>query len=166
MTRREVSLWLDGQPPRKSNQRRILRIRSKSGSRPIIAKSKAATAWTNAVVHTVPEEKKLGLGSPKPRKWVDATFLVFYQNNQSDLSIELILDALEQAGVLANDRYVFKYMAHKILSKKVQGVFCWLIETEGDWDKEGEGILRAMCSFHPELRKKAEESGCLDYSAG
>lgn len=110
-------LWLPGQAPRKSNQR-VLR-RTKTG-KPIITKSNKALRWVELVVATMPKEARGYLGC---REYpLDIELWCYYRDNRSDLSIELVLDALEKADVISNDRYVFRFIAHKIIDKEQQGV--------------------------------------------
>jgi hypothetical protein len=153
MLTNEVTLWLDGQAPRKSNQRRILY----RGRKPILAKSKAAIAWQDSVIATISSEHKLMLGGPKPMRWVDASFLVFYESNRSDLSVELILDTLQKAQVLSDDRYTFRHKADKVLCKRTQGVMVRLREYEEDWHEMAWTTVRKWASFYPRLQEIVEE---------
>jgi hypothetical protein len=89
-----------GNLPRKSNQRRIVRVRNK----PLIIKSKQALEYTDSFMKQVPGELKQQLGNEqKPLAlWAHA----HYQSNRSDLSVELLKDLLEKAGVISNDRWI------------------------------------------------------------
>lgn len=110
-------LWLPQQQPRKSNER-VLR-RTPSG-KPIITKSDKALTWVSRIAATMPDFAKVATGSKESPVMVE--FWAFYRTRNSDLSVELALDALEKAGVLSNDRYVFGYSAHKIINRDFQGV--------------------------------------------
>lgn len=110
-------LWLPGQPPRKSNQRVLRRT---GAGKPLITKSDKAVAWVDLVVATMPDWAKKGLGSKKGP--IDVTMRFWHRDRRSDLSVELTLDALEKAGVIANDRYVFAFHARKVICKERQGV--------------------------------------------
>jgi hypothetical protein len=95
-----VDLVILGNLPRKSNQRRIVKVRNK----PLIIKSKQALAYTDSFLKQVPEESKLGLGDKQNPLALWAH--VHYQSNRSDLSVELLKDLLEKAGVVTNDRWI------------------------------------------------------------
>jgi hypothetical protein len=97
---RLLSFTVAGNLPRKSNQRRIVKVRGK----PLIIKSKQALAYTDSFMQQVPEESKLGLGGEKNPLALWAH--VHYQSNRSDLSVELLKDLLEKAGVIKNDRWI------------------------------------------------------------
>ena len=90
---------IEGHMPRKSNQRKL--IWSKKSGRPLFIKSDEALAWTDraiGVMKTLPENsitKPCGI-----RAWV------FYRSRRSDLSVELLKDAMQKAGVVVNDRLI------------------------------------------------------------
>ena len=111
-----LSLWLPGQPPRKSNSRRVVQ----AGGRTRVIKSADALAWAERAIAAIPEEAKLGLGSAdRPLR---VLFECFYETRRPDLSVELVLDVLERAGVISNDRHVYEYTAKKLFSKDMPGV--------------------------------------------
>ena len=97
---RLLALTITGNLPRKSNQRRIVKVRNK----PLIIKSKQALAYTESFLAQVPEASRLQLGSEqKPLAlWAH----VHYQSNRSDLSVELLKDLLEKAEIVSNDRWI------------------------------------------------------------
>lgn len=113
-----LAVWLPGQPPRKSNHRRVHR-NPRTGS-PILRLSSEATAWVDGVVSTTPVEAKINAGTEKEP--VEITFFVWYSTHSPDLSVELILDAMQKAGILSDDRYVFSYTPIKIVDEHLQGV--------------------------------------------
>lgn len=117
----ELTVWFEGKPPRKSNSRRIFRKGRGVRARPFIAKSKLAIQWQETAVAKTAAWKKQNLGSPKAPLTV--TFFVWYENRLPDLSIELALDALEQAGIISNDRHVYHFQAWKLFSTHLQGVY-------------------------------------------
>lgn len=90
---------IEGHMPRKSNQRKL--IWSKKSGRPLFIKSDEALAWTDraiGVMKTSPENsimKPCGM-----RAWV------FYRSRRSDLSVELLKDAMQKAGLVLNDRLI------------------------------------------------------------
>ena len=125
---RSVALWLSGQPPRKSNARVV--YRHPTQGYPIIAKSEKAREWEEAALQEIPEEAKLKLGSlTKP---VLAIFIVVLRNMRADLSVELVTDTLQRAGVLADDRYIWVVQMCRCIDKTPghQGVACLLIEED------------------------------------
>jgi hypothetical protein len=73
-------------------------------NRPLIIKSKQALAYTESFLKQVPEEHKQKLGcEQKPLAlWAH----VHYQSNRSDLSVELLKDLLQKAGVISDDRWI------------------------------------------------------------
>ena len=97
---RLLALTITGNLPRKSNQRRIVKVRN----RPLIIKSKQALAYTESFLTQVPEASKLQLGSEQKPLCLWAH--VHYQSNRSDLSVELLKDLLEKAGIVSNDRWI------------------------------------------------------------
>jgi len=112
-----IRLHLTGQPPRKSNSRRIVRTRE---GRPRVIKSENALAWTKAALAQIPAEARAGVGSPDQPLAI--TFWIRYGTRRPDLSVELILDTLQKAGVIADDRYVFETHAFKEIDAEAPGV--------------------------------------------
>jgi Holliday junction resolvase RusA-like endonuclease len=47
--------------------------------------------------------------------------------------VELILDALQHAGVLDDDRYVFAHKASKVVDHDLRGVLLHLYPTDEEW---------------------------------
>ena len=115
-----ISFTIQGQPPRKSNGRRIVR----NGDHVRVIKSADALAWVKSALMQIPPEARQGIGSLEHP--LRATFHIRYETRRPDLSVELILDVLEEAGVIANDRYVYETHAYKWFSKDHPGVFVQL----------------------------------------
>ena len=113
-----IRFWIDGQPPRKSNSRKI--VRNARTGKPMVIKSAKARAWVEGALIQIPQEARLNLGSLDHP--VGILFHVYYKTRRPDLSVELILDTIEKAGVIANDRYVYEYHAFKEFSKDRPGV--------------------------------------------
>lgn len=113
-----IRLSLAGQPPRKSNSRRI--VRHARTRRPMLIKSKAALAWTRAARTQIPLDARCGVGDPDHPLAI--TFWIRYASRRPDLSVELILDLLEDAGVISNDRNVFEFHAFKEIDPSNPGV--------------------------------------------
>ncbi len=93
---------IDGRPPRKSNQRQL--VTRGRGGKPMFIKSKAAREYMSNFSEKTPVKFKQKWGSLKDDLRVDIH--VWYPDRRSDLSIELILDCLEKAEVIKNDRYI------------------------------------------------------------
>ncbi len=92
-----------GQPPRKSNQRMVV-SRGKGGP-PMVIKSEKARTYVGHFVLSVPGEyRDMVHGSLEEDLRLD--IIVWYTSRRPDLSIELIKDCIEAAGVIKNDRYV------------------------------------------------------------
>ena len=107
---RSVTLTIHGQPPRKSNSRRIVRNRS-TGS-PMSIKSKDALSYLESLAWQVRADQRLALGDKTHPLVVEGD--IFYRTRfRADLSIELILDALQKAGVISDDRYVIHHNIRK-----------------------------------------------------
>jgi hypothetical protein len=102
-----------GKVPRKSNARRI--VRPKGLDRPLVIKSQQALDYVKAFIQQVPAESKQGYGS------IQSPLLLivkaYYPSWRSDLSVEIIKDALEDAGVISNDRYIRADLAFAYIDK-------------------------------------------------
>jgi len=113
-----VSFWLPGQPPRKSNSRMVVRDRR---GRTRVIKSPEARAWVaQALLAIVPEDRR-ELGSAQEPLRIE--FDCYYATRRPDLSIELVLDVLEHADVISDDRHVYQFTARKHFSKERPGVW-------------------------------------------
>lgn len=98
-----------------------------------VIKSAEARAWVQQSLLTIPPEAKLELGSAQRPLCI--LFEVFYETRQPDLSVELVLDTLEKAGVISNDRHVYEYTAKKYFSREMPGVLVhvgYLVEDRED----------------------------------
>lgn len=93
---------IEGRPPRKSNQRQL--VTRGRGGKPMFIKSKEAREYVSNFSEKVPDKFKQKWGSLEDDLRVDIH--VWYPDRRSDLSIELILDCLEKAEVIKNDRYI------------------------------------------------------------
>ena len=113
-----VHLRISGQPPRKSNSRQI--VTNKRTGRPMVIKSAKARQWVRDAIVQIPTSAKRGIGSQEHPLAI--TFWVRYASRRSDLSIELVMDMLEKAGVISNDRHVYQFCAYKEFSKDDPGV--------------------------------------------
>ena len=117
-----IELWISGQPPRKSNSRKI--VTNRRTGRPTVIKSAEARQWMADALKQIPAEARLGIGSADAP--LSITFRVFYESRRPDLSVELILDTLQAAGVIADDRHVYEIHAYKHFSKDEPGVLVYI----------------------------------------
>jgi len=117
-----ISFFIHGQPPRKSNSRQI--VTNRRTGKPMLIKSAQALAWVSSALDQIRPEDCQGIGSAtQPLR---ATFHVYYETRRPDLSVELVLDTLQQAGVISDDRHVYECHAFKWFSKERPGVYCEL----------------------------------------
>jgi Holliday junction resolvase RusA-like endonuclease len=121
-----IVLSIKGQPPRKSNSRRI--VTNRGTGAPMVVKSRQALAWQEAAAWQIPAEarRKVG-GRDQPLR---ITFFVRYASRRPDLSTELILDVLQRNNVIADDRYVFEKVEYKQIDKENPGVDVIITATE------------------------------------
>ena len=71
----------------------------------MVIKSKEAREYLSHFKASVPEKyRDLNLGSLKDDLRLD--IIVWYTSRRPDLSVELIKDCIEAAGVIKNDRYI------------------------------------------------------------
>jgi len=113
-----IRLTIHGQPPRKSNSRRI--VTNRRTGKPMLIKSKEALAWLKDANKQILAEHRQGAGSAQQPLCI--TFWIRYKDRRPDLSVELVLDFLESAHVISNDRYVFEYHAYKEILPSNPGV--------------------------------------------
>jgi len=111
-----IHLWIDGQPPRKSNSRRI--VQNKERTR--VIKSQKALDWTASALSQIPDDAKQGVGSADDPLCI--TMDIWYESRRPDLSGELVLDMLQKAGVISDDRNVYVLHLYKHFDKNAPGV--------------------------------------------
>lgn len=114
----EIRLSIAGQPPRKSNSRRI--VTNRKTGRPMVIKSAEARQWVKDAIKQISPYAKVKAGSEE--RPLAVTFWVRYATRRPDLSVELILDTLEKAGVISNDRHVYEFHAYKEFDRDNPGV--------------------------------------------
>ena len=102
-----ADFMVQGEPAAKSNQRRLVKF----GGRYRIIKSAKAIKYLKDFTDQCPKIEPLVESDVSV--WVD----VWYATRRPDLSIELILDAL-QGSVIKNDRQVKEFHARHHLSKE------------------------------------------------
>jgi len=117
-----ISLFIHGQPPRKSNSRQV--VRDSRTDKVRVIKSDKALAWVEGALKQIRPEDKQHLGSAEHP--LRATFHVYYETRRPDLSVELVLDTLQAAGVISDDRHVYECHAFKWFDKDRPGVYCEL----------------------------------------
>ena len=93
-----------GQPPRKSNRRKIARRGRGKNAKPMLIKSKEALQYEKDFIQQVIGKYKQKWGSLKEDLRIDIN--IWYPDRRSDLSIELIKDCLTKAEVIKDDRYI------------------------------------------------------------
>ncbi len=81
----------------------------------MVIKSKAARRWVADAIKQIPASAKLRVGSAKRPLMI--TCDVFYATRRPDLSIELIKDMLEKAGVVSDDRHIYQEHNYKHFDK-------------------------------------------------
>lgn len=145
-----ITLWIEGQPPRKSNSRQI--VTNWRTGKPISIKSRAARQWVQDAIRQIPAEAKQGLGNAD--KPLAITFVVWYKTRRPDLSIELVLDMLGEAGVISDDRHNYERHVYKMFDKERPGV----------WIKIEPLLPVSMAKW--ELARALSYSDHLPYSTG
>jgi len=113
-----IELHIAGEPGRKSNSRRILK-NPKTG-KPFVVKSKKALQWTKNALRQITGDKQLEAGSRERPLCI--SFCVRYASYRPDLSTELILDMLQKARVISDDRWVFEKHEYKEIDPDNPGV--------------------------------------------
>jgi Holliday junction resolvase RusA-like endonuclease len=105
-----VSFVVLGQCASLKNSRRLLKNR-RTG-KIFSAKSSTSGSFIDAFVAQVPAQyRNLSLGSAMaPLRLIVS---VFYASHRSDLDVSAVMDGLQAAGVIANDRYLFEILAYK-----------------------------------------------------
>ena len=112
----------------------------------MLIKSQQALDWVKSAAAEVPEVAKLEIGSAE--RPLGVRFWIWYKSNKSDLSHELILDMLQEARVIDDDRYVFHTESWKLFSKDYPGVVVEIWEMDRSYMVEVEdrfaGQVKAM----------------------
>ena len=100
-------MLLTGQLFSKSNSRMLI----KKGNRTISVKSvKAQKSFRDMVLQL----KALWRKPPVPEP-AELVCYVYYPSRRQDLDLSLLMDALQAAGVVENDRHIFRIKATKII---------------------------------------------------
>lgn len=119
----ELHMVIEGQLPRKSNSRKI--VSRGRGGPPMVIKSAAAREYMDYVALLAKQQDiQNELGSLDNQLLLVAN--VYYTSRRPDLSVELLLDALEKAGVVKNDRYVREQIIGARVDKERPRTELWL----------------------------------------
>lgn len=117
---RTVSIFYHGAPVSMKNSR-VLGVKWVDGRpRAFSRRSADCQKWMQDVDRQTPGNLRLRLGSPS--RPVRLTATVWYKDRRPDLDIEALCDALEDAGVLSNDRHVYEKHSYKRFSRSTPGV--------------------------------------------
>jgi len=98
----------------------------------MVIKSQDARNWMDIAAKQIPASARQQVGSAQ--RPLAITFWVRYTSRRPDLSVELILDLLEKAGVISNDRCVYEFHAYKEFDKGNPGVEILIQEVYSDSD--------------------------------
>jgi len=129
---REVHIQVPGQPPRKSNRRIIAK---RPNGRRFLPKSKEAQDYERAFKLLNLKHCGLKLGG-KDKPLVVKGDIYYKHKYVADLSIELILDCMTKAGIIADDRYVVGHNIWKRQDKENPRIDLWVREIEYDWSED------------------------------
>lgn len=116
--RPDYSFIVCGQVMSKSNSRRLVRFRGKTRS---IKSAKAVRFASTAVTQLRSQwgdNPPLSWDGKNKIGWVGCRFNIFYPTNLQDVDPSLVMDALQEAGVLTNDRQIKYYYAEKFIDPK------------------------------------------------
>lgn len=93
---------IPGQPARKSNSRRVVRD---GGGKVRVIKSQAALDYAQLFMYNVPSELRDKKWGSKDEHLVLRAH-IWYASNRPDLSSEMLMDLLQESGVISNDRWI------------------------------------------------------------
>lgn len=122
-------IWLDGTPPSMKNDRRVVKVQPRGAAKPVtrMIKSKAAIAWKAAAAQWIAVNRK-GMTIAEPVDLI-AIFDVAH-DDRHDLSLELLMDALEAGGIIANDRLIGSVFAQRVAMNAPPAVYVRLHRRE------------------------------------
>ena len=113
-----MTLVVIGPPRTKKNSLRVMRGK---GGRPFVAQSREACAWEEiAILQLQAQRARFDARSPVPLPWVvpaNLRALVYRDRAVGDLGnyLAAVCDALERAGIVANDRLVAGFDGSRLL---------------------------------------------------
>jgi len=118
-----------GQPPRKSNSRRM--IPRKGLTPPRMIKSQEALDYIESFLLQFPAKyRDRDFGSLKENLRLD--IIVWYRDRRADLSIELIKDCIEESGLIKNDRYIREEHVYGFVDKENPRIKFNLMRIKGE----------------------------------
>lgn len=123
-----TSLDIIGHPPRKSNSRRL--VTSKAGKLRSIRSSDALDYESAFIYQANTQYSGEPVGSLAEHLCIEIT--IYYRSRRADLSAELILDCLEKAGVVANDRFITEQHLYGFVDKNNPRIRIRLYKILGD----------------------------------
>jgi len=109
MITEQIEIWISGWPPSMKNSREIV-TNPRTGN-PFSIKSPQARQWWNDALRQITGDKKLCWGRHSDPLRV--TCHVWYRNKRPDLDCSIVLDLLQAAGVISNDRHVYEFHQFK-----------------------------------------------------
>jgi len=152
-----LTIYMPGNLPRKSNSREIMRAKTDAGFevvtengrsrivgsgrdayRPISKKSPEAQQYVRDFCAQVPGYVKKAYRGP-----VAISATIAYRSKASDLSIELLMDAIQESGILANDNQIK-----------------WCVDVRGYVDPVNPGVLFSLHRIDEALAGPALPPGC------
>lgn len=122
---------IKGHLPRKDNNRFIAR-NPRTGTA-FIPKSKPAQQYVKDFIAQVPKGAVLGLDED-----LALVAVVYYRSRRSDLSVELLKDCIERAGIIKNDRSIRLEVLLGLVDKEDPRVLFSLLP----WAPLADGIMR------------------------
>ena len=151
--RQVLSFEVAGNLPRKSNQRRIAKVKAKGGgTRPIIIKSKNALAFEQSFLSQVPEVCRKGLGSEAAGVGANAYLVKPFTGEQLKPAIELALANFEKSKELeAKLQQMNEALEARKLIERAKGIL--MRQTEMD---EEAAYLKLQKTARNENRKLVE----------
>jgi Holliday junction resolvase RusA-like endonuclease len=118
MEGRRVKFTIPGAPRTKKTSQRI--VTRKSTGKPFILASKQTKGWTeNAVGHLRAQAWAMGMKTPEQAE-VNCRALIYRARRQGDAVnfYQAIADALQEAGVVENDRLIVAWDGSRLLADK------------------------------------------------
>jgi Holliday junction resolvase RusA-like endonuclease len=163
----KIALKIEIDPsPRKSNSREIVtmgkvcRACGRRRGRPRLIKSKKARRFVSDFVDRIQRDLPKGDG-PYIKGYFHMTILMYYPTRRPDLSVELVQDALEDAGVIENDRYLVSVRSEKHIDAENPRVELYLEEVEWDYAEPAKKPkLCATCGVELENRRRKYCDDC------
>lgn len=118
---------IEGQVVSKANSRRLVTFKGK----PRIIKSDKALKFTRDMIIQLKAQMS------NRERWpltypIKIDVSIYYPSNRQDLDASLIMDGLQKAGVIENDRQVFELFARKKFDKDCPRAEIYVSEIESE----------------------------------